>query len=96
MRPAGPRRRADIVFRQRLPVFVDGCFWQGCPQHSRPTRRNSAWWDEKIRRNRRRDRETDQRLTLAGWHIIRAWEHEDPGEVATRVMAAVKALRSAN
>ncbi|TML54150.1 MAG: very short patch repair endonuclease [Actinobacteria bacterium] len=72
------RCRPDVVFpRQRVAVFVDGCFWHGCPQHgTRPTT-NSDYWSAKITRNVGRDREHDLLLGSLGWHVIRIWEHED-------------------
>jgi len=60
----GMRRTADIVFPSiRLVIFLDGCFWHGCPFHASWPKANAAWWREKIETNRRRDRDTDQRLT---------------------------------
>ncbi|WP_318533266.1 MULTISPECIES: very short patch repair endonuclease [Actinoalloteichus] len=88
------RRRADIVFGPaRLSVMVDGCFWHGCPDHHRPSRRNSQFWSDKIAANQRRDRETDVLLTEAGWLVIRIWEHENPIAAADRVEAAVTSRR---
>src|ERR1700686_542218 len=86
------RREADIVFPKiRLAVFVDGCFWHGCPQHSRRVHGTNAWsWPDKIERNRHRDRDTDERLTAAGWTSLRIWEHEDPKDAAHRVETAVR------
>jgi DNA mismatch endonuclease (patch repair protein) len=86
------RRTADLVFsRAKVAVFVDGCFWHGCPEHHTFARSNAAYWAEKVRRNRERDRETDARLKEANWHVIRIWEHEDPDESALEVIGAVKA-----
>ena len=89
------RRTADLVFtRARVAVFVDGCFWHHCPEHFRPASRNSEFWERKITANRLRDRETSELLTEAGWLVIRAWEHEDPGEVAARIASTVRDRRS--
>jgi DNA mismatch endonuclease (patch repair protein) len=80
------RRRADIVFvSARIAVFVDGCFWHGCPTHRTWPKTNSAWWREKIDANRSRDRDTDRRLRLAGWKVLRFWEHLAPVAAANRV-----------
>ena len=69
--------RADVVFRQaRVCVFVDGCYWHGCPKHFRPPKTNTAWWREKITDNRRRDRNKSAALERRGWTVIRIWEHE--------------------
>jgi len=84
------RRRADLVFpRARIAVFVDGCFWHGCPEHATWPKANAAWWRAKIETNQRRDEDTDRRLAEAGWHVIRIWEHESPMEAADRIVEAV-------
>ncbi|HTW05940.1 MAG TPA: very short patch repair endonuclease [Acidimicrobiales bacterium] len=72
------RRKADIVFGpSRLAVFVDGCFWHGCPEHGRRRHEVNGWyWPEKIARNQRRDTDTDRALAAAGWRVVRIWEHE--------------------
>ena len=91
--PGLPRRRADILFpRQKLAVFVDGCFWHGCPDHGRRRHRVNDWyWPAKIERNMRRDRDTDARLAEAGWSVVRIWEHEAPDVAVARVRAALAA-----
>jgi DNA mismatch endonuclease (patch repair protein) len=84
------RRTADLVFRgARLAVFVDGCFWHGCPDHFVSPRTNAAYWDAKIGRNRERDVETDALLADAGWSVVRVWEHEEPTAGAARVRDAI-------
>jgi DNA mismatch endonuclease (patch repair protein) len=86
----GLRRRADIVFTgKRVAVFVDGCFWHGCPEHGTRPKANSAWWAEKLDRNMARDADTNEALLAAGWKVVRVWEHEDPGEATARVVAAL-------
>ena len=66
-----PRRRADVVFtKARVAVFVDGCFWHGCPAHATSPKANASWWREKLDGNVRRDRDTDNRLRAAGWTEI--------------------------
>ena len=89
------RRRADVVFGPaKVALFVDGCFWHGCPAHgTRPTHANPAYWVNKIRRNQERDRHTDGLLEEAGWLSIRIWEHDDPGEAAARIGFIVKSRR---
>ena len=88
------RRTADIVFsRVRVAVFVDGCFWHGCPQHATAPKTNAVWWSTKLARNVERDRETDALLADAGWSVVRVWEHEPPEDAATRVQAVVQAAR---
>lgn len=90
------RRRADLVFGPtKVAVFVDGCFWHGCPEHGRrPTTANTTYWTDKIARNSRRDAETDVALMKAGWLPIRVWEHDDPKKVAELVEALVRRRRS--
>jgi len=80
------RRRADVVFGPaRVAVFVDGCFWHGCPSHASWPKNNADFWREKIETNQRRDRDTDRRLAEAGWVVVRVWEHEDLEAAADRV-----------
>ncbi|MCK0116969.1 very short patch repair endonuclease [Isoptericola sp. S6320L] len=85
------RRTADVVFpRERVAVFVDGCFWHGCPDHHRPaTGQTSAFWSEKISANRARDADTNRQLIDEGWVVIRGWEHEPAQVVAARIREAV-------
>lgn len=91
----GLRRRSDVVFtRARVVVFVDGCFWHGCPEHGTWPKQNADWWREKIEANQRRDRDTDAKLRAAGWNVIRVWEHDDPIEAADRVTEIVRQARS--
>ena len=67
--------RPDFVFRtQRVAVFVDGCFWHGCPRHATRPKQNRAFWDAKIARNRARDRKVSRTLRAAGWSVLRIWE----------------------
>jgi DNA mismatch endonuclease, patch repair protein len=85
----GMRRRADLVFpRKRVAVYVDGCFWHGCPIHGTWPKNNADWWREKIETNQARDRDTDRRLQQDGWQVIRVWEH-DAATAADSVIEAV-------
>ena len=83
------RREADVVFpKAKLAVFVDGCFWHGCPAHGRRGHRTNGWyWPEKIERNKARDQDTDAKLRVAGWIPLRVWEHEEPESAAARVLS---------
>ncbi|MGP9695023.1 very short patch repair endonuclease [Brachybacterium sp. AOP25-B2-12] len=84
------RRRADIVFtRARLAVFIDGCFWHGCPLHYVEPRRNAGYWRPKIARNMERDLDSTRRLVAAGWTVQRYWEHQDPGDIASSIIDTV-------
>ncbi len=89
---ASLRRTADIVFRRaRVAVFVDGCFWHGCPDHGvRRHKVNSWYWPDKIARNKARDADTDNRLAESGWRVIRVWEHEASLEAAEQVIELVR------
>jgi DNA mismatch endonuclease (patch repair protein) len=88
------RRTADLVFSPtKVAVFLDGCFWHGCPDHHTVAVTNATFWSKKVDDNRTRDRETDDRLTEAGWLSIRVWEHEDPSVAARRVEQVVRARR---
>ena len=89
-----PRRVADIVFPSaRLAVFVDGCFWHGCPEHASWPKSNADFWREKIETNRSRDADTNQRLNALGWETVRIWEHEDARKAANRIAALVDARK---
>lgn len=89
--PWMPRRRADVMFpTERIVVFVDGCFWHGCPDHKTLPKNNAAWWATKLARNIARDRETDALLAAHGWRVLRVWEHENPTSAADRVEVAVR------
>lgn len=86
-----PRRRVDIAFtKRRLAVFVDGCFWHGCPEHCVIPISNRDWWLWKFDTNARRDADTDQRLVDLGWSVVRVWEHTDVDEAADTVAAALQ------
>jgi DNA mismatch endonuclease, patch repair protein len=88
-----PRRpwTADLVFRRaRVAVFVDGCYWHGCPDHYTPPRTNPDYWSSKIGRNRSRDVLVDTELRAAGWRPVRIWEHEPTEAALARVIEAVR------
>jgi DNA mismatch endonuclease (patch repair protein) len=88
---AGFPRTADLVFtRARVAVFVDGCFWHGCPEHYRASRTNTEFWALKISRNQARDKETNETLLAAGWVVLRFWSHESPARIARSVEQAVR------
>ncbi|WUQ32525.1 very short patch repair endonuclease [Streptomyces sp. NBC_00239] len=91
----GVRREADIVFGPaRVAVFVDGCFWHGCPEHATWPKSNADFWRAKIEGNRARDRDTDARLAAEGWLSVRVWEHESASEAAVRVCDLVQRRRA--
>lgn len=85
------QRRADVVFRNvKVAVFVDGCFWHGCPIHGTWPKANSEFWRKKIERNKERDRETDKHLEQADWLVVRVWEHEDPVKISEKIRRIVR------
>lgn len=87
----GLRRTADILFtRRRIAVFIDGCFWHGCPIHYSVPRTNTAYWSPKIARNIERDSETTSRLAEAGWTVMRFWSHEPSQDIAVAVEAEIR------
>ena len=70
------RVRPDIAFTARkVAVFVDGCFWHACPEHGSRPAVNQGYWNPKLVRNVERDRAADAALELAGWQVVRLWEH---------------------
>lgn len=84
--------RPDFVFRaQRIVVFVDGCFWHGCPEHLRLPAANGAYWRAKIACNRARDRKTRRQLVLKGWRVVQIWEHELKARALARLRRRLRA-----
>lgn len=89
------RCTADVVFpRLRIAVFIDGCFWHGCPIHASRPVSNAEWWAAKLDGNRERDERNTAALAAAGWLCLRVWEHESVDEVCTAVLAAVDRRRN--
>lgn len=87
------RTRADIVFtRARVAVFMDGCFWHGCPGHATSPKTNRTYWQTRSARNVLRDRETGQALKIGGWTVLRYWEHESPDGVASGIVNLVRRI----
>lgn len=83
-------RKADIVFQTaKVAVFVDGCFWHGCPVHGTQAKANARFWRNKIEQNQLRDLDTNEKLKKAGWKVIRVWEHENPEKAAEKISKIV-------
>jgi len=81
--PFDKKRSADILFtKKKIAVFIDGCFWHGCPTHFSPPGTNRAFWVAKIEGNRKRDARTNQELVQHGWVVLRYWTHDDPRDIA--------------
>jgi len=92
IRPTGQRLiRPDVVFpSRRIAVYLDGCFWHGCPDHGTKAATNHQYWAEKIATNRARDARLTNALEADGWTVLRFWEHDDPVRSAYRVNEVVK------
>lgn len=89
------RLRADLVFtRSKVVVFIDGCFWHGCPQHYVASHTNTDYWGPKIAANAERDARNTALLEAEGWTVLRFWSHTPPEEAATAIAQAVDASRS--
>ncbi|MDF3058595.1 MAG: mismatch repair protein Vsr [Rariglobus sp.] len=93
----GWRRKApvfgkpDFVFpKLKLAVFVDGCFWHGCPIHATQPKQNAEFWRTKIARNLARDRLVTRTLLARGWHVLRIWEHELTRKYERRLLARLR------
>ena len=88
--PATGPARPDIAFtRQRVAVFVDGCFWHKCPEHATFPKSNAGWWAAKLDGNVTRDRAIDEALRQRGWKVVRIWEHEDAGDAVDTIVAVL-------
>jgi DNA mismatch endonuclease, patch repair protein len=93
---SGRRVRPDIVFTARkVAVFVDGCFWHACPEHGSKPKANEWYWSPKLVKNVERDRMNDAALILAGWTVVRLWEHVPVDEAIATVVMALAASREA-
>ncbi|KRF12819.1 hypothetical protein ASH02_14950 [Nocardioides sp. Soil796] len=93
--PGSSRRTIDIAFtRQRIAVFVDGCFWHGCPQHFTVPKTRPDFWTAKIAGNRQRDQETTQMLAAAGWIVVRYWEHETSSAMFADLVGRLRGYQS--
>lgn len=85
------RRTADIVLtRARLAVFIDGCFWHGCPEHYQRPAINRDYWDSKLTRNHERDVETNALLAGRGWTVLRVWEHVPTDVIVDEILRIAK------
>ena len=95
-----PRRVADIAFPGlRIAIFIDGCFWHGCPEHATWPKQNAEFWRQKIEANCARDTDTNERLRNIGWTVLRFWEHESPTEavdIVVKMVAMGRSKRSAS
>lgn len=89
--PGRTRRTIDIALPgPRVAVFVDGCFWHGCPAHGVMPKNNREWWHEKLAKNEQRDRDTNSVLVEAGWSVVRVWEHTEAEEAAEQIARLIR------
>lgn len=83
----------DFAFpRAQLAVFVDGCFWHGCPRCGSIPASNRAYWERKIDRNIKRDRKNARELDRKGWAVVRVWEHDLKGAALQRILRRIKTV----
>ena len=86
--------KPDFAFRrEKVAIFVDGCFWHGCPRCYKAPKGNAKFWEDKIEGNRRRDRRVDRQLRQRGWSVARVWEcslRKRPDSVAGRISRLLK------
>lgn len=83
-----------MVFRPaKVAVFIDGCYWHGCPEHYVPPKTNVGYWSGKVARNIARDQDTNRALSEAGWTVLRFWEHESPDDCARSIADTVRQIR---
>lgn len=85
--------KPDFVFtKQKVALFVDGCFWHICPKHFNMPKNNQAFWEKKLQANKDRDKYVTRTLRQSQWQVIRVWEHElsNPERVAKRILAALR------
>lgn len=79
--------RADFIFAKlKVAVFVDGCFWPGCPRHATMPANNRVFWLKKLAANQARDRQVTRTLRQSGWRVLRIWEHELTRKNEARLM----------
>jgi DNA mismatch endonuclease (patch repair protein) len=81
--------KPDFVFpKQKVALFVDGCFWHGCPVHANMPKNNRAFWKKKLQGNKERDKNVSTELRKLGWRVVRVWEHElkNHSRVAAKIL----------
>ena len=92
-----PRVRADFTFRkERVVIFVDGCFWHGCPKHATMPVNNRAFWLNKLTANKTRDRLVTHALRQCGWRVLRVWEHELSRKNVARLTQKIRRILTLN
>jgi DNA mismatch endonuclease (patch repair protein) len=95
-RPKEPdigRSSIDIAFPgKRLAIFIDGCFWHGCPEHGEMPKANRLWWKKKFSENKDSDARVTGKLTQGGWRVLRFWAHESPEKICTRILSGLQTI----
>lgn len=98
IRPNGVEGHPDFAFlKKRIAIFIDGCFWHGCPSCYRPPKRNVSYWKAKVELNKKRDRRIKRLLRRSGWKVLRIWECElldDESPKAHQLLNLVSIIRS--
>jgi DNA mismatch endonuclease (patch repair protein) len=85
----------DLVFpRSKVALFIDGCFWHGCPTHGVRPRTNRAFWAAKLKKNLERDERTSQQLRVMGWKVVRCWEHDVEQRLDRLIVRIGEAVRN--
>jgi DNA mismatch endonuclease, patch repair protein len=86
--------RPDVVFtKHKIAIFIDGCYWHGCPQHRVLPKTNRAFWLEKFRKTKLRDNKNSKMLESSGWKVIRIWEHDVKQNLVSVLQVILKALK---
>ena len=94
---SGRTVRSDIAFtRSRMTLFVDGCFWHGCPEYGTIPKSNEEYWAPKLKQNVDRDRATVRHLRADGWKVLRFWKHVDPEEAKLEILSALERAQNQN
>lgn len=96
LRPKLPGTPDLIMPRAKVAIFVDGCFWHGCPIHYVAPATNVAFWRDKLAKNRLRDEATTQSLENQGWRVLRFWEHELKDDMSSAIERIKSALQSSS
>ena len=96
LKPKPPGRPDLFIPSGKIAVFVDGCFWHGCPEHAVRPKTNIEFWKAKIERNMARDREVIAKLSASGWKVLRYWEHDvdaDVDRIVVEIAGCVRRMR---
>lgn len=83
-----------VLTKHNIAIFVDGCFWHGCPRCYKPPKNNRAWWEAKISANRRRDRRVTRALRAQGYSVLHLWEHNNDHRMTKLIRGAVKRAKN--